>query len=158
METQFTPRPNDPQPFLELLRQEMERVIDRLRFNPSVRDISFHLGVSGQMVPAINLSETDQLIEVTAEVPGVDKDKIDITISGDQLVLKGEKPDDRLEKDTSYHLLERNYGKFQRTIPLGFVPEGNAVKAIFDNGVLKLTVRKPAQAKPTTRKVPISDD
>ena len=157
MENQITPRPNNPQPFFETLQQEMERMIDRMRFSPALRDTAARLGRSGQMVPAIDMSENDEMVEITAEVPGVAKDDIDVTINGDLLVLKGEKTDNREQKDKNYHLVERSYGHFQRTIPLGFVPDDDAVTAAYDGGVLKLQVRKPATAKAAVRKVAISN-
>ncbi len=157
MDNQIAPQPNNPQPFFETLQQEMERVIDRFRFNPMTRDTAFRLGVSGQMVPAIDLSETDDMLEITAEVPGVTKDDIDVTINGELLTLKGEKEDKREEKDKNYRLVERSYGRFQRTIPLGFAPDDEAVTAEFEGGVLKLQIRKPATAKAALRKVEIVD-
>lgn len=157
MDRQITPRPSTPQPFFESLQEEMERAFDRLRYSPTIRDTAFRLGLSGQMVPAIDVSENDDTFEISAEVPGVDKDNIDVTINGDVLTLKGEKSDNREEKDKNYHVVERSYGRFQRIIPLGFVPEDDAVTAAFDAGVLKLTIRKPDAAKSAIRKVEIAN-
>ncbi|WP_439154273.1 Hsp20/alpha crystallin family protein [Yoonia sp.] len=156
MNTQFPPQPNSPHPFLETLQEEMERLIDRLRFNPELGDRSFRLGASGQMVPAIDVSESDDALDVIAEVPGVDKDDITVTIDKDQLILQGQKRDEREEGQGSYRLSERSYGTFHRTIPLGFVPGDDGVKAVFENGVLRLTIRKPAGASPTARRIEIT--
>jgi HSP20 family protein len=158
MDNQITPQPNNPQPFFETLQQEMERAIDRFRFNPTVRDTALRMGLSGQMIPAVDVSETDDLFEITAEVPGVAKDDLDITINGDVVTLKGEKSSNREEKDKNYHLVERSYGHFQRSIPLGFTPDDDAVKAVFEDGVLTLSIHKPAAAKAAVRKVAINTD
>ncbi len=156
MDNQITPRPTDPQPFFETLQEEMERMIDRMRFSPTIRGTASRLGLSGQMMPAIDMSESDDMVEITVEVPGVDKDNIDVTINGDVLTVKGEKSNDREESDKSYHLIERSYGHFERRVPLGFVPDDDAVTAAFDAGVLKLQIRKPAEVKAAVRKVKIS--
>lgn len=134
----------------------MERLIDRLRFNPVLGDTSFRLGASGQMVPAIDVSESDGALDVIAEVPGVAKDDITVTIDRDQLILQGQKRDERDESQGSYRLSERSYGTFQRTIPLGFVPDDDGVRAVFENGVLRLTIRKPAGGSPTARRIEIT--
>lgn len=155
MQSDFPQRPTPPNPFLDTLREEMEHLIDRLRFNPSVGDMSLQLGVSGQMVPAVDLSENDTSLDITIEVPGIRKDDIAITINGDQLVLQGHKRDDRDVTKSAYHLVERRYGDFQRTIPLGFIPADDAVEAIFQNGVLRLTIRKPVKSAQTSRQIEI---
>ena len=155
MENQIMPRPNGQSSLWETLQQEVERVIDRFRFNPNIA-VSPPAAGGWPTVPAINLSETGDTIEVTADMPGMSGDDLDITLKGDLLVLRGHKQDDRDVENTRYHLTERSYGAFERVIPLGFVPEDDAVTAELRDGVLRLSVRKPPQAKAAMHKVPIT--
>lgn len=156
MENQIMPRPNGQSSLWETLQEEVERVIDRFRFNPNIGAVSPPATGGWPTVPAINLSETGDTIEVTADMPGMSGDDLDITLNGDRLVLRGQKQDDREVENTRYHLTERSYGAFERVIPLGFVPEDDAVTAELRDGVLRLSVRKPPQAKSAVHKVPIS--
>lgn len=117
------PGPANRHPFLEMLQQEIERVIDGFRLHTMTQFTPLRVGLAGQIVPAIDRSETDDVIEITAELPGVASDDLDITIDCDVLTLKGEKADKRDEKDKNYQLVERSYGHFQRRVPLGFAPE-----------------------------------
>lgn len=156
MQDQLSQTPNNPQSFFETLQNELERAVDRLRYNPTVRDKVLHLGLSGQTIPAIDVSETADGFEILAEVPGVSKDELDVSIDGEVVTLRGEKTDNREEKDKNYHLVERSYGHFKRSIPLGFVPDDDAVTAEFENGVLKLSIKKPASAKTAARQIAIT--
>ena len=106
--------------------------------------------------PALDIAETDNEKEITAEIPGVKEDDLDISISNGVLTLKGEKSSDHEEKEQDYHLVERRYGSFRRQVPLGFAPEDGAVDAKFADGVLKLKIAKPAEAKKAVQKISIS--
>ena len=64
--------------------------------------------------PAIDMSEDEKAYKITAELPGIDAKDIDVSVSGDMLVLKGEKRQEKEEKDENYHFSERAYGSFQR--------------------------------------------
>lgn len=160
MENQILPRPNGQHSLWESLQQEVERVIDRFRFNPRIGDI---LGpISGpsaatlwQMGPAIDLSETDDSIALTAEMPGMSRDDLEVTVKGNLLKLHGHKRDDRDVENKTYHLVERSYGEFERVIPLGFVPEDDAVTAVLQDGLLRVSVRKSPATKAAAHKVPI---
>lgn len=110
---------------------------------------------TGPSFPAIDLIETQDALEISAEVPGVKEDDLDVTIAGDTLVLKGEKSAEHEEKENNYHMVERRYGTFRRHIPLGFAPDDGAVKAEFKDGILKLRIAKPANAKEDVQKIDI---
>lgn len=107
-------------------------------------------------VPAVDIAETDEGLEISAEVPGVSEEELDVTIVGDVLVLKGEKNENVDEKKRDYHLVERRYGSFRRSIPLGFVPEKEAVTAAFSDGVLKLKIARPVDAESGVQRVSIA--
>ncbi|WP_299732609.1 Hsp20/alpha crystallin family protein [uncultured Tateyamaria sp.] len=137
------------------LQKEMNRLLDQFKSSfPMLDDDAQPFG-AGPSFPAIDVVETEETIEVSAEVPGVKEDDLDVTVSGETLVLKGEKSADHEEKDDSYHLIERRYGSFRRHIPLGFAPDEGAVHADFADGILKLSITKPSTAKAAVQKIAI---
>ena len=102
-------------------RGEMDRLFDRFGF-PSLRrmfDIepAWRSSFSFSM-PAIDMSEGEKAYKISAELPGIDAKDIDVSVSGDMLVLKGEKRQEKDEKDKNYHFSERAYGSFQRAFEL----------------------------------------
>ena len=98
--------------------------------------------------PAINIwtNEDGQLI--SAEMPGVHPDDIDIDVTGDALSISGERKPDDVAKEARYHRRERNYGAFSRTIQLPFMVDTNKVKANFKNGVLLISLPRAEADKP----------
>ncbi len=105
-------------------------------------------------MPPVDIQETEDAYKLNAELPGLTKDDINITLENNVLRLSGER---KLEKDVkkdSYHRIERIYGAFSRAfaLPQQVNPEG--VQAVFESGVLTVTVPKAEQAKP--RKISIS--
>ncbi|HUP42089.1 MAG TPA: Hsp20/alpha crystallin family protein, partial [Thermoanaerobaculia bacterium] len=104
-------------------------------------------------MPAVNIRETDGAFYVEAELPGMTKDDIEITLENNMLKLSGER---RFEKDTkeeSYHRVERSYGSFLRTFSLPSQVSAEGVKASFKEGVLTIEIPKAEEAKP--RKIAI---
>jgi len=105
-------------------------------------------------MPSVNIRETEQAFFVEAELPGLTKKDIDITLENNILKLSGER---RFEKDTkeeSYHRVERSYGSFLRTFSLPSQVNAESVKASFKDGVLTIEVPKAEEAKP--RKIAIN--
>ncbi len=94
------------------------------------------------ITPQINVSETENEIRVTAELPGVDLDDLEVDVADDMLVIRGEKRLERSDEDENYHFVERAYGTFQRTVQLPFSAHPDQVQASFDNGVLTITIPK----------------
>ncbi len=98
--------------------------------------------------PAVDILETTEAYVVKAEIPGVAKDAVHVTVENNVLTLKGER---KLEKDDvkeSYHRIERTYGAFARSFTLPTRVDNDRVEAKFDQGVLTITVPKAAEAKP----------
>jgi len=104
--------------------------------------------------PAVDIRETEESYMVHAELPGLSKDDIEITLEENILKLSGER---RFEKDVNkeeYHRIERSYGAFTRAFSLPSRVDSSNVEASFDNGILTVTVPKVEEAKP--RKISIS--
>jgi HSP20 family protein len=98
--------------------------------------------------PAINIwtNEDGQLI--SAEMPGVHPNQIDIDVTGDALSISGERMPDEVVKDARYHRRERSYGSFSRTIQLPFMVDTSKVEANFKNGVLMIALPRAEADKP----------
>jgi len=112
-----------------------------MRFVISIRICP--LRKSGAGAPAINVAETKDAFEVTAELPGVDEKDIKVSLDDNQLVISGEKKAESKKEEKDWHVEERSYGSFYRSISLPFEPEDGAVDAHFNKGVLHLTIKKP---------------
>ena len=137
------------------LQREMNRLFDQFRVGfPAADNLPSNIFGAGGF-PAIDVVDTGDAVEVSAELPGVKEDDLDVSISGDVLTLKGEKSYDHEEKEENFHRIERRYGSFRRQIPLGFTPESGAVSADFADGILQLKVAKPAAAKAEVQKIDI---
>jgi HSP20 family protein len=105
--------------------------------------------------PKMDLEETEKDYRITAELPGMEEKDVEVLLAGNSITIKGEKKEEKEEKDKSYYHMERSYGSFQRTVPL---PEGidlNKVDADFKNGVLTVKLPKTVEAKTKSKKVPI---
>lgn len=100
-----------------------------------------------EFTPAFDVSETEKELIVKAEVPGMDKNDIDISLSDGMLTIKGEKKREREDKHENYHTVERRYGAFSRTMPLPVEVDTDKVDATYKDGVLKITLPKSKTAK-----------
>ena len=131
----------------------LQREIDRLFADFSRGFGSFTGPKSAELVPSMNLSETDGEIEFTAELPGMEAKDIEVTLSDNILTIRGEKKSEKEEKEKDYHLVERRFGSFARSfeVPTGVAP--TTMKATMDKGVL--TVKFPKPAQPEAKKIEI---
>jgi len=130
-------------PFKEVtkLRSEMDRLWDDY-FGPGRRAFK-----AESWVPSVDVSETEDKIVVKAEIPGMDSKDIDISLSGDILTIKGEKKSEREEKEENYHLVERSYGTFARSLRLPVGVEADKIEASYKQGVLTVTCPKKEEVK-----------
>jgi len=132
----------DNNPFVSL-QNEIDRLFDDFtRGFPSIGN-----GGMTNLVPTMDVAETDKEIEITAELPGLQDKDVQINVADNILTVRGEKKAEKEQKDKNYRLIERSYGSFERSLEL---PEGvdtNAIKASIDKGVLKVVVPKPAPAQ-----------
>lgn len=143
-------------PFFQSFQKEMAQMLDHLRGTATPQPTEDFFSSGSMLVPAIDVAETDTGLEISADIPGVSEDNLDVTVQGDTLVIKGEKSTSKEEKEKDFHLVERRHGSFRRNIPLGFVPEKGAVAADFSNGVLTLKIDRPENAATGVQKVDIN--
>ncbi len=109
----------------------------------------------GLQFPPVNVYVNDQASVVTAELPGVDPAKLDVTAIRNTLTIKGERNLDRPADVKAWHRRERQGGKFTRTVQLPFVVNPDAVKASYRDGVLEVWIERPAESKP--RKITVTE-
>jgi len=104
-------------------------------------------------MPPVDIQETDDAYRLTAELPGLTKDDINITLENNVLRLTGERKFEKDVKEDGYQRVERTYGSFARAFTLPSQVNHDKVEAAFENGLLTITVPKAEQAKP--RKIAI---
>ncbi|MFZ0018099.1 MAG: Hsp20/alpha crystallin family protein [Acetobacteraceae bacterium] len=146
------------------LRTEMDRMFDRFAGGwgmPSLRrmfDAEPALRYESTFTvpsPAVDITEDDGNYKVTAELPGMTEKEIEVVVSGDMLTLKGEKMEEKEQKEKNFYLSERSYGSFQRSF---CVPEGvdrNKIAADFSKGVLTISMPKTAKAVEQQKKIEV---
>ena len=99
-------------------------------------------------VPSIDVAENDSAFTVKAEVPGMDKNDLDITLTDGLLTIKGEKKNEHKEEEENYHLVETSYGSFSRTLRLPTDVEMSKVDAKYKDGVLTIVLPKAEETTP----------
>lgn len=105
--------------------------------------------------PAVDIEESDNEFTLTAELPGMTKDDIELTIKDKLLTLKGEKKTLTEKKDNEVYLSERCFGSFQRSFNLSNQVDGSKVKAEFKDGILTIHIPKVEEAKPKTVEIAV---
>ena len=98
--------------------------------------------------PAVNIWADEESVLVTAELPGVKADDLDINVLGENLTISGVRQPDEVPEEARYHRRERGFGKFSRTIQMPFQVDVKNVKATFKNGVLNITLPRAEADKP----------
>jgi HSP20 family protein len=143
-----------PMKEIEEMRRDMENMF-REFFEPPARNRRW-LGrplEAGVIVPAIEIYGGKDEIVLKAELPGVEKDSLDLTITKDAITIKGEKKKEAEVKEEDYYSAERRYGTFARTIPLPEEVDSDKAKASLKNGVL--TVVLPRKEKEKAREITV---
>jgi HSP20 family protein len=141
--------PSEDSP-LAALRGEMDRLFEAYVRDP-LASIEWPFAAQGGWCPAIDVYEDDQQIAVRAEIPGMDPNDVEVTVTGNQLVLSGEKKESSEQSGKEYRLTESRYGAFRRTIPLSGSVDAAKVEAQCANGVL--TIRLPKTQAAAARRI-----
>ena len=112
--------------------------------------------VWGAWSPAMDVSETEDEVLVHADLPGLSKDQIKITLENNVLTIRGEKQQESDKKDKQFHRSERSYGSFTRSFRLPTDVETGKISASYKDGVLNLTLPKSESAKPKEIEVAVA--
>ncbi|MCS7248008.1 MAG: Hsp20/alpha crystallin family protein [Anaerolineales bacterium] len=129
---------------VERLQREMNRLLESFQPRRVQPAPSF---------PAMNLWVSDEGIVVTAEVPGIKPEDIDVSVVNDLLTISGERLPEQVGEEVRYHRRERGCGKFARSIQLPFAVDANKVEASFENGVITINLPRKEEEKPKKIKV-----
>ena len=141
----------------ESLRREVDRLFEDFTLNSfrlPLRRPAFDLEPFWQpdswvAQPAIDLVERDNAFEMTAEMPGLDEKNVEVNVANGVLTVKGHKEEEKVEKKEDFHLRERRFGSFARSVRLPDAVDADKIEAGFKNGVLKVTLpKKPEAQKP----------
>ena len=135
-------------PFRAFERDLFGRELPTLREMPELKE-----GMG--LAPAMNIAETEGAIEATLEIPGVDEKDIKVRVEGDRLIVSGEKTMESKREEKDWHVTERRFGSFYRTVVLPFEPAADAIAAHYDKGVLHLTIQKPAAKVTAAKTIPV---
>jgi HSP20 family protein len=125
--------------------EKLHRNVNRL-FYDSFSQAGGRVGPASY--PVMNVWSNEDGAVVTAELPGVEAEDIEISVVGDTLTLSGNRPADELEDGEKFHRRERGYGKFNRSFKLPFRIETDQIEASFDKGVLHISVPRSEADKP----------
>ncbi|MGO4869445.1 MAG: Hsp20/alpha crystallin family protein [Roseiarcus sp.] len=148
----------------ETLRREIDRVFDTVGsgswpFALGRRSFQFDLPwpreANWALNPAVDVTEKDKEFEISAELPGLSEKDIEVKLSNGTLVIKGEKKEEKEEREKDYYLSERRFGSFVRSFA---VPEGvdaDKIEATFAKGVLTIKLPKTAEAQKSETKIPV---
>jgi len=114
-------------------------------------------GMAAVIAPRVDVSETADEIQVTAELPGLEEKDVEVTYADGMLTIAGERKTEKEEKDEGkkYYVKERSYGSFKRMLALGENVEEDKIKAAFENGVLTVTLPKAKEAVAKSKRIPI---
>ena len=134
-------------PWSEL--EDMSARLNRLFTEPGTGEASRRVVWS----PAVNVEETKEELRLTAELPGMSIDDIEIEVENNVLSLRGEKREEKEKEDRKYHLWERCYGSFERSFTLPRTVKADEISAQFKDGILHVQMPKAAEAR--TRKISI---
>jgi HSP20 family protein len=97
---------------------------------------------AGAWAPPVDMYETENDIVVAAELPGVKREDVEVTVTGDKLILRGSRPHGRDSVDEQFHRMERQYGSFYRAFNLPVAIDADAISAKLAQGILQVTLPK----------------
>ncbi len=129
---------------IEKVRSEMDRLLDAFLFGVPQRGNSWE---EARWLPAVDVTETNNEVVVNVEAPGMDPKEFDISLKEGTLTIRGEKKQEKGEGEEDYHLVERRYGTFTRSILLPQEVESDKISAFYKNGILTVTAPKSEETK-----------
>jgi HSP20 family protein len=146
-------------PFTQI-RQEIDKVFDSafkgLGF-PSIglgRELS-PMAQTDWLKPTLDIGASDKEYTISVELPGVDENEIQVELGNDTLKIKGEKKQEKEEKERNYYRMERSYGSFQRTLSLPEDADQDDIKAVYKNGVMSITIPRKAASKTEAKQIEV---
>ncbi len=127
------------------IQREINRVFDNFFRGGAQADENF---MTSYWTPAVDIAEQENEYVVKMELPGVNKEDVKISLESNILTIKGEKKQEKEEKNRNVHRLERSYGSFQRSFTLPTTVKSDKIEATFKDGVLSISLPKAEEARP----------
>jgi HSP20 family protein len=148
--------PSRPRDIFSAMRDEMDRMFERFEHGlPRWPTLFWHGNGMTMVVPELDVRENSDSITIEAELPGVEEKDVSVTLANGMLTIKGEKKQDKEEKNENYYLAERSYGTFERSLRLPDTIDETKIEAKFDKGVLKVKAVKKPEAVKAERRIEI---
>ena len=144
-----------PRDVFSSMRDEMNRLFERFEHDWPRFPTLFKRSEGELVVPELDVRESTNQITIEAELPGVEEKDVTVTLSNGVLTIKGEKRHEKEEKAENYHMTERSFGSFQRSLRLPDSVDDGKVEARFDKGVLRITAAKKPEAVKAERRIEI---
>lgn len=139
------------------LRHDIDRVFNEFMGAGQLPQV-FYGNSEGNVLPSTEVKEDKNSVVVTVELPGLEQDDIDVSVHDQMVTISGEKRQETEKKEDDYFMTERSYGKFSRSMTLPFQVDPDSVKASYKNGVLSLTIPKPAQPEKQAKRIPVGGE
>ncbi len=136
------------------LSQRMERLFDEMMGRGLWRS-SEERPLRGSWVPAINILERENAMVITADLPGLKAEDVEVTVDEGTLSIRGERKLEEASEGETYHRVERLYGLFERTFTLPNSVDVDKIEARFSNGEMILTLPKREESKPRSVKIKV---
>jgi len=145
------------------LRREVDRLFEDFTMNPfrlPFRRPAFDIEPFWQAefwiaAPAVDLVEQEKAFELTAELPGLDEKNVEVKVVNGVLTIKGEKQEDKEEKNKDFHMRERRFGSFERALRIPDTVDADKIEASFKKGVLTVTLPKTVEAQKPVKKIEV---
>lgn len=152
-----TPATRFSDPF-SAMRAEMESLFNDFSLGgfSTIPRLTTPLTTEGTMLPSVDVHENDKQIVIEAELPGIEEKDVDLSVQDGVLTVIGEKKFEKKEDKDDYHMMERRYGSFMRSMRLPDTADEESIDANIDKGILTVTVAKKPGAENKQRKIEIS--
>jgi HSP20 family protein len=150
----------DPMEMIDSLQDEMSRLWGQSwPFRAGLRPMAIRrpiaMTAAAPWAPRMDVYEKDGALMIKAELPGVNREDIQVTLEQGDLMIKGERKEESEVKEEDYYSCERSYGSFFRRLPVPFEIQPEQVEASFKDGILEVRLPKPAEEKAASKQIPI---
>jgi HSP20 family protein len=136
---------------VDMLQRQMNRMFDDFWLEP----FGAFEPWAGEFVPAVDVTEDEKEIRVSAELPGMEEKDIDVTVSDSMLTIQGEKKQEEEEKEKGFYRRETSYGSFRRVVDLPAEVDQSKADAEFKKGILKIKLPKTPESKAKSKKIKV---
>ncbi len=146
-------------PFLQI-RQEMDRIFDTALSGFGFPSMGFGrertpMAQTDWLKPTLDIGASNKEYTISVELPGVDEKDVQLELINDTLKIKGEKKQQKEEKEKNYYRMERSYGSFQRTLSLPEDADQDGISAVYMNGIMEITIPRKVAPKTEVKQIEI---